>query len=107
MNLKPFIISILKPLGFPVSGLNYNGSAETYITFFEYNQNGALHADDQELKTSYFFQVDVWSSGDYTELVENVRQAMLNAGFTRTFETEVYENETETFHKVFRFQFVQ
>lgn len=107
MNLKPFIISILKPLGVPVSGHDYKGSDETYITLFEYNQNGALHADDQEIKTSYFFQVDIWSSGDFTQLVEDARQAMLNAGFIRNFETEVFEKETETYHKVFRFQFVQ
>lgn len=107
MSLNSFIISTLKPLGVPVEFQTYDGSNTTYITFFEYNQNGALHGDDKELKTAYYVQVDVWSEDNYTEIVKKVRETMIKAGFIRTFETEVYEEETKTFHKVFRFQFVQ
>lgn len=105
MSLNSFIMSILSPLGVPVRPLFYNGSASTYITFFEYNQNGALHADDEEKKTHHFIQVDIWSDGDYINLANQVRENMKQAGFIRTFETEVYDYELDNYHKVFRFRY--
>ncbi|MBT2696346.1 hypothetical protein J7E79_02705 [Bacillus sp. ISL-40] len=107
MSINSIIINALKTLGVPVSFQNYKGSATTYIRFFEYNQNGALHGDDQELKSAHFIQVDIFSKGDYTELTNQVKQKLKEIGFIRTMETEMYERDTDFFHKVIRFNFVQ
>jgi hypothetical protein len=107
MSLNQLIINTLKPLGVPVGFHKYQGSAATYITFFEFNQNGALFADDEEQLTSHSIQVDIWSKGDYTELVKQVKNELMNVGFSRPTENELYENDTELFHKVLRFNFVQ
>ena len=102
MNLNSFIISTLAPTGVPVRWLNYSGALTTYITFFEYNQQGDLFGDDTELNTRKSIQVDVWDKGDYTELVNQVRTLLINSGFTRNSETEFYEKDTGVYHKVFR-----
>lgn len=107
MSLNALIIKTLKSLNVPVAFQNYNGSESTYIRFFEYNQNGALYADDEEVKTGYFIQIDVFSMGDYTNLVKEVKKELKAVGFIRSMETESYENDTKTYHKVMRFNFVQ
>lgn len=105
MNLNSLVISTLASTGIPVSFQVYKGNATTYITFFEYNQQGALFADDTEQRTQYSVQVDVWSKGNYKNVVEQVRELMTSAGFTRNSEGELYENDTKTFHKYFRFYY--
>lgn len=107
MNLNSLIIATLTPTNVPVSFQKYSGSSTTYITFFEYNQQGALFADDLERETRHSIQVDIWSKGNYGALVEQVRILLTDAGFTRNSENEFYEDDTQTFHKVMRFYFAQ
>lgn len=100
MNEK--VVMALLPLGLPVAFQRYNGSKRTYITFFEYNQNSALDADDREQNAMHYIQVDLWSYEDYSEIVPQVREALLDAGFIRTSEAEFYETDTQIYHKLFR-----
>lgn len=103
--MNALIIETLKPTGVPVSFQVNKGDDDTYITFFEYNQMGALFAEDEEEETRHSIQVDIWSATNYSELVKEVRELMKVAGFIRNSEAEFYEDETETFHKVFRFYY--
>ena len=105
MNLNSLIISTLAPTEIPVAFLKYIGGATTYITFFEYNQQGKLFADDVEQHTRHSLQVDIWSKGDYVSLVKQVKDLLKPIGFRRNFETEFYEDDTKTFRKVMRFYF--
>lgn len=107
MNVNSLVISTLAPTGVPVNFQTYSGKATTYITFFEYNQQGTLFADDTEQRTQHSVQVDVWSKGNYKNVVEQVRALMVGAGFIRNSEGELYENDTKTFHKYFRFYFAE
>ncbi|RSL32667.1 hypothetical protein D7Z54_14555 [Salibacterium salarium] len=97
------VYSVLSNLSVPVRRLTFSGSETTYITFFDYNENEAQSADDEETATYEFVQVDVWSKGDYTQLVKDVKTAMKAAGFKRRDEQEFYEDDTELFHKAIRF----
>ncbi|MBP1083504.1 hypothetical protein ACFFJQ_06945 [Bacillus capparidis] len=110
MSLSSFIINTLKPIGVPVrfqTLLESDGNPPTYIKFFEYHQSGALHGDDKELNSSHSIQVDIFSIGNYSSLVKQVKELLTGIGFTRTFETELYETDTKLYHKVLRFHFVQ
>lgn len=106
MNLNKLIINTLNPLA-PTFFLTYCGSVFPHITFFEFNQQSALNADDEEDMTAHSIQVDIWSKSDYTSLVEQVKNSLLAIGFTRSMETEFYENDTKIYHKVLRFNFVE
>lgn len=103
--MNSLIINTLKPTNIPVAFQVYSGDESTYITFFEYNQMSALRAEDVEVRTQHSIQVDVWSQGNYSTLVDQVRSLMVNAGFERITEHEFYESETRTFHKSFRFYY--
>lgn len=110
MSLNSLIIDTLSPLNIPVRFqklLDSDGQPNSYITFFEYNQNGALHGDDEEIKSNHFIQVDIWSKVNYSGLVKNTKDNLIKVGFTRTYEKEFYEKDTKLYHKVIRFNFVQ
>lgn len=105
MNLNKLIIDTLKPLGVPVAFANYNQTADTYIVFIEYNQASRMNADDNELITKHFFQVDVFSRENYLQLVKDVKQLMKKAGFGRMFESETYDDDMKMFRKILRFNY--
>ncbi|MBP3038064.1 hypothetical protein J9303_00895 [Bacillaceae bacterium Marseille-Q3522] len=107
MSLNNLIESTLEPIGIPVSFQTYPGEETTYITYFEYNQRGALFAEDEEKRTAYSIQVDVWSQVDYTDVVKQVKSKLKATGFIRQYEGEIYEDETETYHKILRFNYAQ
>ncbi len=88
----------------PVYWQKHLGDRPTrYITFFEYNQNGNSYADNKEIQTRHSIQVDVWSNTYYDDIVKQVKEKLNNAGFTRISEADLYESDTERFHKAIRF----
>ncbi|MDN4609123.1 hypothetical protein [Sporosarcina highlanderae] len=105
MNLNRKIMDTLKPLGVPVAFGNYNQTANTYIVFVEYNQASRMNADDDELITKHFFQMDVFSTGNYLQLVKDVKSLMKEAGFGRMFESETYDTDMKMFRKIIRFNY--
>lgn len=105
MNLGKLIIDTLTPLGYPVAKMRYNQKADTYIVFTEYNQAPRMNANDEELITKYFYQVDVFSTSDFTNLVNNVRKELTNVGFKRMFESETYDEDMNMYRSIMRFNF--
>lgn len=112
MSLNALIIQTLTPLGVPVgfhtlTAQEKASDPDTYIIFREYNQNGALHADDKEIISEHFIQVDIWSKVNYLSLAKQVKDRLIEIGFIRTMETEMYDSELELYQKVFRFSITQ
>ncbi|ARK32131.1 hypothetical protein [Halalkalibacter krulwichiae] len=106
MSMNALIISTLQPTGVPVSFANYNNTADAYIVFVEYNQAAWLTADDKEMSSKHFYQVDVFSSSNYLELVKEVKRLMKEAGFGRMFESETYDEDMKKFRKILRFSYI-
>lgn len=104
--MNKLIMDTLRPLGVPVSFMNYNNTASTYIVFLEYHQASFFNGDDTEQYTKHFYQVDIFSSGNYLQLVKDVKKAMKEAGFGRMFESETYDDEMRKFRKILRFSYV-
>lgn len=105
MSLNKLIRDTLSPLGVPVAFANYNQTADAYIVFIEYNQASRLNADDKELITKHFFQVDIFSKGNYLQLVNDVKERMKEAGFGRMFESETYDEDMRMYRKILRFNY--
>lgn len=105
MNLDKLIMDTLKPLGVPVAKARYNQTADTYIVFIEYNQAPRINADDKELISKHFFQVDIFSSGNYNQLVKDVKKRMKEVGFGRMFESETYDEDMNKYRKILRFNY--
>lgn len=105
--INKVILDTLRNIGVPVSFQTYSGTATTYITFFEYLQLAENYADNVDRTAGHYIQVDIWSKGDYTTL-RNITLAALKAvGFSKTHETEVFENDTLIYHKVLRLFYLE
>jgi len=105
--MNKLIVDTLKPLNVPIAFQKYSGTASTYITFFIYNEQGEAWADDAEIQTGYYVQVDVWSKSDYTTVVNDVITAMQNEGFIRTYASDLYESAANIYHKAIRFNYMR
>ena len=107
MNMNKVILEALKPIGIPVSFQIYSGEKESYITFFIYNEKGEMFAEDEEAITGVYIQVDVWTKGDYTDIVKRVKELLKLEGFQRSSEIDLYEDDTGIYHKGIRFFYAQ
>ena len=105
MSVDRLLMDALKPLGYPIGKAKYNQTADTYIVFVEYNQAPRLRAEDEELITKHFYQVDVFSNGNYNKLVSDVKSNLKEAGFTRMFESETYDEDMKKYRRIMRFNF--
>ncbi|RXI58987.1 hypothetical protein [Clostridium tetani] len=104
MSTNKLIIDTLKPLGVPTRFQTYEGKEETYITFFCYNEQGESYADDIEIATGFYMQIDLWSKGNLEKIKENTIKLLKANGFIkRTIHDAPYEPDTGIFHKVLRF----
>lgn len=107
MSINSIIMNALKTLGIPVSFQTYKGTDTTYATFFEYLAQGEAWAEDEEEITGHYVQVDIWSRGDNTSIVNQVKSLMAEAGFKRTNEVDLYEADLGVYHKGIRFFYAQ
>ncbi|EKS4344849.1 hypothetical protein QB607_002845 [Clostridium botulinum] len=104
MSINKLIIDTLKPLGVPTRFQTYEGKEETYITFFCYNEQGECFADDTEIATGLYMQVNIWSKGNVEQLKIDTVELLKKAGFIkRPGAQDLYEPDTRIFHKVLRF----
>ncbi len=103
MSINKEVLSALKDIQVPVRFQTYTGNEETYITFFTYLDRPEQHADDGEIVTGYYVQIDIWSKSDYTEIAKEVHQSMLTANFTKLNFYDLYEEDLKIYHKVMRF----
>ncbi|MBU3100664.1 MULTISPECIES: hypothetical protein [Clostridium] len=105
--INEIIIDSLKALNVPLSFQKYSGKAETYVTFHEYLETGEEYEEDEESLTAHYIQVDVWSKGDYTDLVRKVKNPLIAAGFKRINEVDLYEEDTKIYHKGLKFYYLE
>ncbi len=78
-----------------------------YVTYTFIDEWGAEFAENKEIATNYSIQADVFSKGDYTELVEKIKEKMKENDFCRTSVNEFYETDTNLFHCVLRFTYTK
>jgi len=105
MNLNKLIMDTLKPLNVPIAKMRYNQTSDTFIVFMEYNQAPRISADDFEFATKHFYQVDVFSKSDFTNLVDDVRGKLTDVGFRRMFESESYDEDMKMYRSIMRFNY--
>jgi hypothetical protein len=73
------------------------------VTFFELNNVDSDYADDGAVSVEIRLQVDVWSKGNYSAIVARVNAIMESLGFTRYYSTDLYESDTDVYHKALRY----
>ncbi|MBU3153898.1 hypothetical protein [Clostridium estertheticum] len=107
ININDFIEETLKTINVPIRFQIYDEDETTYITYLQYlGQNEKFSEDVEEIK-GHYVQINVFSLGDYTDIVTKVELLMKEADFKKTNETDLYEEKTHYFHKGLRYFYAE
>jgi hypothetical protein len=80
-----------------------NANEYPRITFSEVNNIDSDYADDSAVSAEIRLQIDVWSKSNYSAIVARVNAIMESLGFTRYYSIDLYESDTDVFHKALRY----
>ena len=91
MSLKTLLES---SVNVPVKRPDYKGDSPQYITYHLYGQTGTIYAESTEAETGTEFMISIWSKPDYTELLHDVKWALLDAHWRVTVEAEYFDSDS-------------
>lgn len=83
--------------------LHATSPTSPYIEYNIFDEFGEEWAENKEIATTYYVQVDIFSKGNYVELENKIKEKILNAGFERSMSADLYEPDTGLYHKVMRY----
>lgn len=90
----------------PVSFMRYNGKKTTYITYMYYDSDNSFSGDDELLGWVDYYDFDIYSKGNYLNIIESVISVMKRNGFmfqpSRSSQ-DMYEDDTGYFHRTLSF----
>ena len=90
----------------PVSFMFYEGHGEPYVVYMQQDADGSLSGDDELLGYVDYYDFDVYSKGNYTEIIESLKAILKANNFvwqpSRTSQ-DFYETDTGYYHKTLNF----
>lgn len=90
----------------PVKFMYYFGHGEPYITWMQEDANNSLSGDDDLIGYADYYDFDIYSKGDYTNIVERVKELLKEHGFVwqvSRSSADMYEPDTGYYHKTLNF----
>ena len=108
--MNEFILSIFKDfevdgVAIPVKFLKYKGDQTTYIVFSEINDSPALCGDNDCEYSVKQFDFDIYTTGNYINILKAVKQKLKENGFTWVDDSpDMFENDTGYYHKTTTFE---
>lgn len=110
MNIKQYLLKVLNSKEIldllpdrKVYFLNAtNPDKKLYLEYEIVNEYGAEYSEGNEDYTTYIVQIDIFSTGDYTQLEKVVKKVMIQNNFNRDMAVDLYEKETGLYHKAMR-----
>lgn len=105
-NYNAEIETTLQNLGIPVAFMFYEGNSEDYVTYMQSDKEGSLFGDDAILGCIQYYDFDVYSKGNYLNIVANLIDLMSKAGWTyqpSRDSPDLYERDTKYYHKTICF----
>ena len=87
----------------PVEFLRYDGHENTFITFMETDKD---YGDNELMNYISYYDFDIYSKGNYLNIVEEVKKLMKANGFMwepSRDSADMYETDTGFFHKTICF----
>lgn len=69
------------------------------------SQNGL--ETDAKTRRGHYVQVDIFSMDDVTALIDDVMERMDNAGFEYLSSEDLYEDDTQVYHRAIRYFYLE
>lgn len=90
----------------PVKFLRYQGHGEPYITYMQIDGTSSIAGDDDLIGYADYYDFDIYSKGNYMDIIASVKQKLKDNGFTwqpsRT-SADMFEEDTGYYHKTLCF----
>ena len=90
----------------PVSFMRYKGNGTTYVTWMQYDMDNSYAGDNELLGYVGYYDFDVYSKDDYTNIIEAIKNTMKDNGFMfqpSRCSPDMFEDETGYYHKTISF----
>ena len=111
INLKPQILKKLEEISDVEVSYFYpqkwsDLSKRPAISYYEMDNSMASKADDEEYSSNIAIQIDIWakSSSQCSSLAIQKNKKMEELDFERTLAADLFEQETNIYHKTMRFE---
>ena len=104
MNEK--IEEIFADFNTPVSFLRYDGKKTTYVTYEQIYIDNSFSGDNELLGYVDYYDFDIYSKGNYVDLIEEIKSKLIENGFTwqpSKSSGDMYEYDTGYVHKTLCF----
>lgn len=89
----------------PVEHLRYKGKLKTFVTWTLLPERPSLSANDETLYSVCQVDIDVYSEGNYLDIIKEVKKIMKNNNWLWVEDSsEMYEEDTELYHKTITFE---
>ena len=101
--MNKFIFDILSltvdGVKIPVKWLKYKGDLTTYIVFSDLGETPAHHTDDECEYSTKQFDFDIYSKGNYLNILKAVKKRLKENGFTWVEDSPpMVEEDTGLYH---------
>lgn len=94
----------VKEISVPCAHLRYNGNARTFVVWSIIGNSGELYADDELLYSAVTIDVNVYSEGNYIDVVAEIKKIMKTHDWIWVEDSaEMYEEDTALYHKTITF----
>lgn len=97
-------------ISIPVKFLIYQGHGEPYITYQQIDADNSVSGDDDLIGYVDYYDFDVYSKGNYMEIIERVKQLLKEYGFVWQLSrssSDMYESDTGYYHKTLCFAYLR
>lgn len=94
----------------PVSYLFYEGHGEPYVTYMAIDADNAFSGDDELIEYVEYYDFDVYSKGNYTAIIEQMKKLLKQNGFIwqpSRDSADQYETDTGYYHKTVNFAIIR
>ena len=89
----------------PVAHLKYKGSSKKFVTWAMLDEYPAFSANDEVLCSICPVDIDVFSEGNYLDIIKEIKEKMKNNEWVWTGDSaEMYEDDTKLYHKTCTFE---
>ena len=89
----------------PVEHMRYKGKSTVFVTWTLLPEKPSFVADDEILYSVVQVDIDVFSKGNYLDIIDEVKKLMKNNKWMWVEDSEeMYEDDTELYHRTITFE---
>ena len=102
-SINKQIIDMLKPLGYPIEFMTYNGSQSSYFVFNYADERGVMFADNLAQFELVSLQIHFFCprTFNHINLKKQVKQTLINNDWVHPVTQTLYEREDDYYHLIF------